>query len=65
MSENNDAALLISQSVAAMITAMGMYAENQDRLSKGHTIAYGEEAFNDVISGHQLHWNQALGLLRR
>ncbi len=43
--------------VIALITAMGMQAENQKRLSDGLSIAYGEDQFNQIIKNNDLHYN--------
>lgn len=43
--------------VRALITAMGMQAENQKRLSDGLSIAYGEDQFNNIITDNDLYYN--------
>lgn len=48
MSPDRQAAWVIAQSVNAMIAAMGMAAENSQRLSLGKSIAYPESAFADL-----------------
>lgn len=52
MAPENQAAWVIAQSVNAMIEAMGMAAENQHRISLGHSVAYGENAFADLPARH-------------
>ncbi|MFA5344774.1 MAG: hypothetical protein WC315_00665 [Candidatus Omnitrophota bacterium] len=48
----------LNASVArALIRAMGMQAENQDRLARGLAIAYTEQAFVDVINDEGLGYN--------
>ena len=52
-----------SQNTAAMIEAMGMQAENSNRLSKGETIAYGDEAFFKLIDKYGLDWHSVHNFL--
>lgn len=35
-------------------TIQGMVAENQQRANQGHSVAYGEEAFDKVIGDSEL-----------
>lgn len=44
-----NAAYVNSQVACAMIEAMGMQAENQNRERRGESIAYTEKSFNDLI----------------
>jgi hypothetical protein len=37
-----------SASVDKMVAALGMQAENEQRLANGHSIAYDESAFNSL-----------------
>jgi len=54
-----------SQVTCAMITAMGMQAENEQRKIEGKSIAYDAEAFQQVILDHNIAYNQAVeGALR-
>ena len=48
---------VIGMAVGGLIKAMGMHAENQDRLSKGYTIAYDDAAFDKVRLDNGLHHN--------
>lgn len=57
------AAYVISQSVAALIEAMGMHAENQHRLSLNESVAYGEEAFNSLIEASGIYHNNVVTIL--
>lgn len=63
MTPEQQAAFLIAQSAAAMIEAMGMVAANQHRLSLGHSIAYDEGAFTDLINRSGVGHNDALSTL--
>jgi len=60
---NRQVAFLISQSVCALITAMGMQAENKQREVLGQSMAYTEENFQEVIQEHGISWNDAHKLL--
>jgi hypothetical protein len=57
-------AFLISQSVCALITAMGMQAENEQRKHLGQSMAYQEDSFLKVILDHQIGYNDAIMILR-
>lgn len=57
-------AYLISQSVCALITAMGMQAENDQRKHRGESMAYMEEAFQKVILDYSIGSNDAILTLR-
>lgn len=54
------AAELFTDSARAIIEALGMVAENQHRLSTGRSIAYGEDAFENVIVRNGLHQNAVI-----
>jgi hypothetical protein len=60
MTPEQQAAFVNSQTAVAMITAMGMVAANQHRLSLGQSIAYDEGAFNDLIAQHGLGHNDVV-----
>jgi hypothetical protein len=49
MNENQRAAMLFSQSVSAMIEAMGMVAENEQRKVCGQSMVYTEDSFQELI----------------
>ncbi len=49
-----------TMAVCALITAMGMQAENQKRLDEGKSIAYGEEAFQQILSDNGLSYNAVI-----
>ena len=48
------AAYIISQSICALIEAMGMMAENQWREQRGESTAYGDEAFSGLLDRYEL-----------
>jgi hypothetical protein len=53
------------QSVRALVTAMGMQAENLHRAHCGMGVAYGEEAFQKVLDDEQMNHNSVIGRWRR
>ena len=55
--EAQSVAYAIANAIGGLIEAMGMQAENQDRLSKGLTIAYDDEAFQKIVNDRGLHHN--------
>jgi hypothetical protein len=60
----NDAAYVISQSVCAMIEAMGMQAENQQRIHRGESVAYMEDSFNSLCEKYGIHHNAVCTVLQ-
>jgi hydroxymethylpyrimidine/phosphomethylpyrimidine kinase len=63
--ENVDkAAFLMSQSACAMITALGMQAENQQRAIEQSSPAFVGDDFQRVINDHRIGWNDAIGYLK-
>ena len=65
MNEDQDAAYIVSQSVCALIEAMGMTAENNQRIHRGQSMAYTEEAFTALIERYGIHHNSVIGFYRR
>jgi len=63
MTPEQQAAFLHAQATCAMIEAMGMQAENQQRTNLGQSIAYGEEAFGVLIEKYGIHHNAAITTL--
>ena len=63
MSDSENAAYVFSQSVCAMVEAMGMAAENQQREHRGESIAYDEDAFAAIINKYGIHHNAVVGKL--
>lgn len=55
-----DHAYIIAQATAAMIEAMGMQAENAQRLQNGESIAYDAKAFNDLNNNYGLYHNSVM-----
>lgn len=61
MTESEKAAYIVSQSVAALIEALGMAAENSQH---PEDQPYGEQAFIDLISRSGLWHNDVMGWLQ-
>lgn len=57
-------AYLISQVGCALITAMGMQAENDQRKHRGESMAYTYDDFQKVILEHGIGTNDAILFLR-
>ena len=60
MSDEQNAAYVNAQVACAMIEAMGMQAENQQRAHRGESIAYAEDHFNALITKYGIHHNAVL-----
>ena len=58
--EEQQAAYVIAQAIAASIELEAMKAANWMREMQGHTIAYGEEDFYALILKYGLSHNQVL-----
>lgn len=50
----------MAQAATALIEAMGMHAENEQRKVEGKSMAYTEEAFSLVIRNYGIHHNAVL-----
>jgi len=48
---------VIGNAAGGLIEAMGMHAENQERLRKGEVVAYDSAAFNEMMIHRGLHHN--------
>ena len=55
-----EAAMLIANSSAALIEAMGMMSENIERANRGESLAYTEEAFNKVVMNNGIDYNSVM-----
>ena len=64
MTAEERAAFIISQSVVAMIEAMGMVAENDVRKHRGEAMAYDEYSFQQLIERSGIHHNAAVNFLQ-
>lgn len=60
MTPEEKAAYIVSQSVATMVEAMGMQAENQYRLSCGDQLAYDEGSFQNLLSRSGISHNDVM-----
>lgn len=50
MTDEQKAAFIMAQAAVLNAEVAGMTAENEDRISRGLTIAFDEAAFQDVIN---------------
>ena len=57
MTPEQKAAYVNAMSASALIEAMGMQAENQQRAAVGHSMAYTEDDFMKVIEKYGIHHN--------
>ena len=57
MTEEQKAAYVYAQSTCALISAMGMVAENMQRETLGHSMAYVAEDFDKLIVEWGIHHN--------
>lgn len=64
MSSERRAAFIQAQAACAMAEIAGMQAENQHRLSLGHSIAYGHDAFMAVQDSYLIGHNAVIEYLR-
>ena len=64
MSPEARVAFIQAQCVCALARIEGMKAENQHRLSLGHSIAYDAEAFAAVESEYMIGHNAVIEYLR-
>ena len=62
MTDEQKAAYVSAQAVAANIEALAMLAANRDREAQALSPAYGEEAFIRLIDDYDLHHNSIIGL---
>lgn len=54
-------AMVIGNAAGGLIEALGMVAANQERLANGHTIAYDERTFHNLIDQRGLGYNDLIG----
>ena len=59
-----NAVYILGMAIGGLIEAIGMHAENQNRLNRNEPIAYTEEAFQKIINDRGLHHNAILTNLR-
>lgn len=60
MTTEQSAAYVNSEAACALIEAMGMAAENQQRQHRGESMAYTQEAFEALLRKHVIGHNAAL-----
>lgn len=64
MDEQQRVAYLNAMVACAMIEAMGMQAENEQRKACGHSMAYTMDNFLEVIEKYGIGHNQAMGMIQ-
>lgn len=57
------AAYINAQVACAMITAMGMQAENMQRQTLGQSMAYSDHDFSALLEEYGIHHNATVGAL--
>jgi hypothetical protein len=62
VTDEQKAAYVQSQAAVTLIEALGMFAENMQRNHQGMSIAYGEDAFRDLILRSGIHHNGVIQL---
>lgn len=65
MTDEQKAAYVMGQAACLMAEVAGMQAENMQRESLGHSMAYDEQAFADAINKYQCHHNAALSIFEQ
>lgn len=55
-------ALVITVAVQTLVEAMGMYAENQQCIHRGESLAYDQHAFEALIERNGCHSNSVLSM---
>ena len=53
MTQEQKAAYIIGEAACLMARVAGMQAENQNRMARGETVAYLEDAFQNLIDDSQ------------
>lgn len=62
MTDNQKAAYVMGESVAALIEALGMMSENLQRMQRGESLAYNDEAFTKLLNEHCICHNSTLAI---
>ena len=64
MTDDQNTAYVLSQIACAVIEAMGMQAENQQRAHRGEAMAYRENDFNALIEKYGIHHNAVCAVMQ-
>lgn len=64
MTPEQKAAYVNAQAVSALIEAIGMAAENQQRAQAGLSLAYPESSFTALIEKYDIHHNALCSFFR-
>ncbi len=65
MDEQQSAAYLMAQAACLFAEAAGMVAENMQRQTLGHSMAYVADDFDALIARYPCHHNAACEMLRQ
>lgn len=63
MGDEQNVAYIIGMAAGALIEAMGMMSENQQRIAAGQALAYKDIDFNALMEERGLHHNALIGQL--
>jgi len=62
MTEEQKVAYVHAQAMAALIEALGMVAENLQRIQRGESLAYVNDAFQQTITDHGIYHNALMNV---
>ena len=65
MIPEQQAAYVFSQSVSALIEALGMLSDNMDRARKGESQAWSNDEFNNLTNKYCIGHNAVLGFYQQ
>jgi len=65
MTDEQKAAFIFAQSVAALIELEAMKAANIDRFQAGHTLKYSENAFMNLHEHYLIQHNAVIGFFNK
>lgn len=65
MTDEQKAAYIMANAVAANIMSLSMQAANTERESRGESLAYGEGAFVDLIAEYEIGCNTLLNIIHK
>lgn len=64
MNSNEATSYVFAQAICALAEIEAMKAANFEREQQGYALAYGEDAFYNVIEKYCIHHNGVLGLFQ-
>jgi len=63
MTDEQKAAYIFSQSVCALVEALGMMSDNMQRQMQGYSMAYDSIAFQQLLEKYGVHHNAVVSSL--